>query len=379
MTKRDYAPSILVILLVSGSLLAISNSIGFQIVAARTEEVLDTANNNLRVSMQAPDDWNSGKLSATFLNLDWKLNGIFATNFATKLFSSSEESIAFFAIVNAPSLANAAIPLAQKFGLISFALSQFVTINKESDITLSDGSQGHSYSVSVSVEQLRKLKAPIDKALDAVLITTEQQDKTYIIVYSTEIGRMSQYQSVFDSMLNSVTIGTASLAGSGNGASTPTTPDIPSQTNQPSEPPSQPPVSPILPPPTASQFLAELNGGNEVPPVDSSASGTASFSIKGGVLSYKIQVSRLDDVTGAHLHLGQPGANGDVVVDLLRGSDKSPTEQGIMITGSINDAGLTGPLEGKSIDILIDAMKEDVYINLHTAVYPDGEIRGQVK
>jgi hypothetical protein len=54
--------------------------------------------------MQAPDDWNSGKLSATFLNLDWKLNGIFATNFATKLFASSDESIAFFAIVNAPSM-----------------------------------------------------------------------------------------------------------------------------------------------------------------------------------------------------------------------------------------------------------------------------------
>jgi CHRD domain len=310
-----------------------SKSNGFQIVTARTEEVLDTANNNLRISMQTPDDWNSGKLSATFLNLDWKLNGIFATNFATKLFASSKESIAFFAIVNAPSLANAAIPLAQKFGLISFALSQFVTINKESDITLSDGSQGHSYSVSVSVEQLRKLKAPIDKALDAVLITTEQQDKTYIIVYTTEIGRMSQYQSVFDSMLNSVTIGAASLAGAGNGVTTPIVPDInPSQINPPVEPPS------------ASQFSAKLNGGNEVPPVDSRASGTASFSINGGVLSYKIQVSKLDDVTGAHLHMAEPGANGDVIVDLLRGSDKSPTEQGIMITGSIDDAGLTGPL-----------------------------------
>ncbi len=70
-----------------------STSNGVQIGEARTEEVLDTANNNLKISMQAPDDWNSGKLSATILNLDWKLNGIFATNFANKLFGSSEERV----------------------------------------------------------------------------------------------------------------------------------------------------------------------------------------------------------------------------------------------------------------------------------------------
>jgi hypothetical protein len=240
MSKNKKVSIILLLSLTSASFITSSGLLATQTAKARTEEVLDTANNNLKISMQAPDDWNSGKLSATVLNLDWKLNGIFATNFATKLFASSEESVAFFAIVNAPSLANAAIPLAQKFGLISFALSQFVTINKESDITLSDGSQGHSYSVTISVEQLRKLKAPIDKAL--------------------EIGKMSQYQSVFDSILNSVTIGTASLSGSGNVVSTPTNPSInPSQTNPPAEPSSQPPVIPILPPPSASQVPESPN------------------------------------------------------------------------------------------------------------------------
>jgi hypothetical protein len=88
----------------------------------------------------------------------------------------------------------------------------------------------------------------------------------------------------------------------------------------------------------------------------------------------------LDDVTAAHLHRGEPGTNGDVIVDLLTGSDKSPTEQGIMITGSIDDAGLTGTLEGESIDKLIDLMKENkVYVSLHTDTHPDGEIRGQVE
>jgi plastocyanin len=112
-------------------------------------------------------------------------------------------------------LANAAIPLGQKLGLISFALSQFVTINSQSDVKLNDGSAAHQYSISASVDQLRKLKAPMDKALDVVLITTQQHDKTYIVVYATEAGRMSQYQSAFDGILNSVTIGSASFSNMG--------------------------------------------------------------------------------------------------------------------------------------------------------------------
>jgi hypothetical protein len=183
-----------------------------QVAQARTEEVLDNNNNNLSINMEAPDDWNSGKLSATILSVDWKLNGVFATNFANKLFGSGQDAISFFAITNAPSLVNPAIPFIEKLGLISFALSQFVTLNSESDLMLSDGSPAHLYSISVSVDQLRKLQAPIDKALDVVLITTQQQDKTYIVVYATEAGRMGQYQSAFDKMLNSVTIGSASFS-----------------------------------------------------------------------------------------------------------------------------------------------------------------------
>ena len=183
-----------------------------QVAQARTEVVLDSNNNNLRISMEALDDWNSGKVSATILSVDWKLNGVFATNFANKLFGSGQEATSFFAVMNAPSMVNPAIPFIEKLGLISFALSQFVTLNNESDLVLSDGSPAHLYSVSVSVDQLRKLQAPIDKALDAVLITTQQQDKTYIVVYATEAGRMGQYQSAFDTMLNSVTIGSASFS-----------------------------------------------------------------------------------------------------------------------------------------------------------------------
>jgi hypothetical protein len=181
---------------------------------------------------------------------------------------------------------------------------------------------------------------------------------------------MSQYQSVFDNMLNSVTIGTASLAGSGNGVSTPTAPDIPSQTNPPVEPPSQHPVSPILPPPSTNQFSAKLSGGNEVPPADSEASAIATFSVDNDLLSYKIEVSGMDNVLRAFLQNAKEGANGDVVAVL--DADKLPE-------GTITSADLVGPLKGKLVSDLVDLMKKgSIYVNLHSPDFQDGEIRGQV-
>src|SRR5262245_63528512 len=96
-----------ILLLLAGTvpMLIINNS-----AFSRTEQVVDTNNNNLVISLSAPDDWSSGKLSMTVHNLDWRLNGVFATNFATKLFGPSNQSVAFFAVINAPSLASIAIP-----------------------------------------------------------------------------------------------------------------------------------------------------------------------------------------------------------------------------------------------------------------------------
>ncbi|MGA8565888.1 MAG: hypothetical protein WB587_14165, partial [Nitrososphaeraceae archaeon] len=89
-------------------------------VQARTEEILDSGNNNLKMSMQAPNDWNSGIISQTVAKLNWRLNGLTATD---------DDLNAFFAVVNLPSLANLALPLGQKTGLLSLIISQYVTIN----------------------------------------------------------------------------------------------------------------------------------------------------------------------------------------------------------------------------------------------------------
>lgn len=349
-----------------------------QSVEARMEQVLDDSNKNLAISMNAPDDWNSGKLSSTILSVDWKLNGLFATNIATKLFSTSEEPLAVFAIVNSPSVINFAIPFAQKTGLLSMVLSGYVTINRETDITLSDGSSAHLYSLSVSLEQLRKVKAPIDKALDVVLITTQQQGGTYIVLYATELGKMGQYQNIFDGIRDTVKIGGVSFSGiTSPSSSTVTTPSAGTSPSNVEETP-----GPAVEPPAQSSSLlaAELSGSNEVPPVDSEASGMASFSIVGNSISYEIKGNNIGEPAGAHLHRGTPGENGDVIVDLLTEADVSADNQEFTITGTLTDSSLTGPLEGGSMGELIDLMnEEEVYVNVHTSENADGEIRGQLK
>jgi plastocyanin len=237
----------------------------FYFTEARNEQVADSNNNNLMLSMQAPDDWNSGKLSTTVLSVDWKLNGLFATNFGTKLFGLSNVPIAFFTVVNAPSIVNTALPFLQKTGLISFALGQAVTINKETDLKLSDGSSAHQYSISASLEQ----EVPLDKAMDAVIITTQQNDKTYIIAYGTEQGQLGQFQSSFDSMLRSVTIGSASFSSTASSSKSTAPPQIP------------PSIQPTVPE-SPSEESFPMTGGNMSMIGDNSTAGGASVSIASG-------------------------------------------------------------------------------------------------
>jgi plastocyanin len=171
---------------------------------ARTEQLSDTSNNNLMISMEAPDFWNSGIISQTVSSLDWRLNGLDAMN---------DNMGAFFIVVNTPSVVNMALPLGQKTGILSLLLSQYVTINAESDLTLSDGSAAHRYSISITPAQLHRLNAPIDKGFDGIIITTKQQSTTYFIIYASELGKMSQFESVFQNILNSVKFGSVTFSG----------------------------------------------------------------------------------------------------------------------------------------------------------------------
>jgi CHRD domain len=132
----------------------------------------------------------------------------------------------------------------------------------------------------------------------------------------------------------------------------------------------------------AAKFSATLSGNNEVPPVNTKATGSATYRTAANetVIKYKVNITGFSDATGAHIHLGKAGANGDVIVDLLKDSKKNPTKIGMAIRGNITDSDLTGPMQGKTLSDLISEIDNgNTYTNVHTASHPDGEIRGQIE
>lgn len=129
-------------------------------------------------------------------------------------------------------------------------------------------------------------------------------------------------------------------------------------------------------------FLARLSGEQVVPPVDTRARGDAAFQLREGgrALGYKLDVSNLDGVTAAHIHLGQPGESGPVVAPLYAGPAAEGGFSGTLAQGTLRAADLTGLLKGRSIADLVGEIEAgNTYVNVHTQRYPSGEIRGQIR
>ena len=114
-------------------------------------------------------------------------------------------------------------------------------------------------------------------------------------------------------------------------------------------------------------FTVSLSGENSVPPVTTNATGTATLSLSEDLteLEYHITIEGLTP-TAAHFHNGAFDGTGSVVKTLDFGS--SFTISGIW---SSND--LTEPL---TPELVIELMAGRIYLNIHTADNPTGEIRG---
>jgi Cu/Zn superoxide dismutase len=111
-------------------------------------------------------------------------------------------------------------------------------------------------------------------------------------------------------------------------------------------------------------FYADLSGSQEVPAVSTNAYGVGAFnlSLDGSKLSVNVVVQNLSGaITGAHLHTGARGATGGVVSDL------TPFVSGNVISGQVDPS-----------TFLNDLRSGNIYVNVHTAANPGGEIRGQL-
>ena len=133
-------------------------------------------------------------------------------------------------------------------------------------------------------------------------------------------------------------------------------------------------------------FRAHLNGAQEVPVVlDTRGQGQAIFQLNnaGDELSYRLNVSNIQNITMAHIHLAAAGSNGPVVAWLYPAGPPAQLipgrHNGVLATGVITSTNLSGPLAGQSLADLVAAMEAgNTYVNVHTSQYPAGEIRGQI-
>ena len=121
-------------------------------------------------------------------------------------------------------------------------------------------------------------------------------------------------------------------------------------------------------------FTTTLSGAEEVDPVtgeleagDPDGSGSATLTVNPGQgeVCYEISV---EDITlpaiGAHIHLGDAGENGPVVVPLT-----PPDASGVS----------SGCAEiSRELALAIIQEPEDYYVNVHTSGFPGGAIRGQL-
>jgi hypothetical protein len=128
----------------------------------------------------------------------------------------------------------------------------------------------------------------------------------------------------------------------------------------------------------SARFAATVAGAQEVPPVASGAqgSGQATLSDDQKTVRYNFTVSGLTGApTEAHFHIGAPGQNGPVAKTLCRVS--GGCGGGIVSYGGTWSAcDATQPLTQADVNALLAG---NVYFNVHSAAYPNGEARGQLR
>src|SRR5215831_5806596 len=147
---------------------------------------------------------------------------------------------------------------------------------------------------------------------------------------------------------------------------------------------------------TAEQIGALLTGYEESPSVSTTATGefTATIAPDGDTIFYSETYSGLQGtVTQSHIHVGQLGVNGSVVIFLCQtAANADPTGLALQcpqegsVSGTITAAnGIAGSttsqqLAAGDLAAVITAIRAGAaYANVHTTPSPGGEIRGQIR
>jgi hypothetical protein len=140
-------------------------------------------------------------------------------------------------------------------------------------------------------------------------------------------------------------------------------------------------------------FIAQLDGDQEVPPHETEATGEASFQLRDETrLDFTLNMRDVKNFVAAHIHCAPAGENGAVGATLL-----GPLPPGLgsvdifVVQGAITAPDAENGCEWADVAAVVEAMRSgNAYVNVHTddgvdppdsgpGDFPGGEIRGQIE
>jgi hypothetical protein len=107
----------------------------------------------------------------------------------------------------------------------------------------------------------------------------------------------------------------------------------------------------------------KLAGDQEVPAVKTDASGGGTITVNADKTVSGSVTTKGITATAAHIHEGAAGKNGGVIIPLTKNGDTFSVPAGAKLTDAQYAA----------------YQKGELYVNVHSAKNPDGEIRAQLK
>lgn len=143
---------------------------------------------------------------------------------------------------------------------------------------------------------------------------------------------------------------------------------------------------------SGSDFVANLSGKGVSPPVDTTATGVATFHVNpNGTMSYDVTVHNIDKVIDSYMGLKNntdlyelinPYATtltGPRVTNQFQSAYPTGPVNGELTNGIITPDSLYGSLSGKSISDLADMMKTgQLQVDVRTIAHQNGEIAGPI-